>query len=507
MSLDRRTILRTRTDDDVELVADLWLPDGAGPWPVLLQRLPYGRAVASSIVLAHPAHLARLGYAVVVQDSRGCGSSGGRFTPYVDEAEDGRATIEWLAGRPFCDGRVVTYGFSYQGLAQLYAAGTRPAGLVALAPFQCAPAPGEGWTFDGGCMRWDFVATWAAQLIGLDGVRPRTVDQWALPTLDAIPEPRPTWWTDWLERPPGAAWDALAPGEPDPTLPSLVVGGWHDTFAAGSSRLAVALGAGVVFGPWAHIPWGTRHATGDHGPDASPRIAHDRFTAFLAHVLDDGPEPADRVDYLTIGAGWRRSATWPVVDRPTDRWIAAGGHANSRHGDGRLGPDVAPSTLPDVIVAEPLEPVPGGLDPMTDERGVEDRRDVLCFTSDPLRDPLVLTGSVSAAVSVRADVVSHDLVVTLAGVAPDGSSIRMATGARRLAPAQPGVWRTTTVDLPPISWLLPTGWRLRLDVSPSRFPAYDRNPQTGAISAHAQRRECSVATIEIRGLTIDLPVE
>ncbi|MTB06937.1 MAG: CocE/NonD family hydrolase, partial [Actinobacteria bacterium] len=138
--------------DGTELVADAWLPSDGGRYPVLLQRLPYGRTVASSLVLPHPSWFARHGYAVVVQDCRGRGDSGGTFEPFVDEGADGAATIEWAAGLPFADGRVATYGFSYQGLNQLYAAARRPKGLCAIAPMMCARDPYEGWTYEGGTL-------------------------------------------------------------------------------------------------------------------------------------------------------------------------------------------------------------------------------------------------------------------------------------------------------------------------------------------------------------------
>src|SRR5262245_56186055 len=162
MQLTRRTGLEAVMDDGTVLVADAWHPsasDSGGDerWPVLLQRLPYGRSVASTPVLPHPEWFARHGYAVVVQDCRGRGDSGGTFSPFVDEGADGAATIEWAARLPFCDGRVATYGFSYQGLAQLYAASRRPPSLHAIAPMMCCPDPYEGWTYEGGLLRWPFV--------------------------------------------------------------------------------------------------------------------------------------------------------------------------------------------------------------------------------------------------------------------------------------------------------------------------------------------------------------
>jgi len=146
-------------DDGVGLVADAWHPEGSGPWPVLLQRLPYGRSVASAPVLPSPVELARRGYAVVVQDVRGRGDSEGVFEPFVNEATDGAATVEWAAALPFSNGDVVTYGYSYQGLVQLLAAARRPPSLRGVAAMMCGSEPYEGWTYLGGCLQWSFVAT------------------------------------------------------------------------------------------------------------------------------------------------------------------------------------------------------------------------------------------------------------------------------------------------------------------------------------------------------------
>ena len=169
---------------------------------MLLQRLPYGRAVASTPVLPHPAWFARHGFAVVVQDCRGRGDSEGRFRPFVDEGSDGAATIEWAAGLPFCDGQVITYGFSYQGLAQLYAAARRPPALRGVAAMMCCPDPYEGWTYEGGCLRLPFVAFWSAQLAGQEsGTGPVAYDVAALPVETALGDDPPPWFVEWLAHP------------------------------------------------------------------------------------------------------------------------------------------------------------------------------------------------------------------------------------------------------------------------------------------------------------------
>ncbi|MFM2122638.1 MAG: hypothetical protein RLZZ589_1075, partial [Cyanobacteriota bacterium] len=105
--------------DGVRLVSRLWTPAGEGPWPVLLMRQPYGRAIASTVTYAHPHWYASHGYAVVVQDVRGRGDSGGEFGGFAQEAEDGSRTLAWVRQQPWCNGRIGSYGFSYQGLTQL----------------------------------------------------------------------------------------------------------------------------------------------------------------------------------------------------------------------------------------------------------------------------------------------------------------------------------------------------------------------------------------------------
>jgi uncharacterized protein len=508
----RQRGLTATMPDGVELVADAWLPSNGGPWPVLLQRLPYGRAVASSPVLPHPVHLARAGYAVVSQDSRGRGDSGGTFAPFVNEAADGEASIAWAAGLDFCDGRVATYGFSYQGMAQLLAAARRPPELWAIAPMQCAAGPYEGWTYHGGCLALPFAAPWAAQLAGQQpGGREPEVDLEALPLAGALGDRPPRWWTNWLAHPePGLWWEHRSADLTAITVPAFVVGGWHDQFASATCHLVTALGAEAVLGPWQHLPWGSR--VGDHelGADAGPGAAHQGLLAFLDRVLKGrGEPPAARVRYHTGGAGWREAAAWPPPGVVTQRWAAtSGGHANSRHGDGRLVPgDAAPGPY-DLIDAEPLSPVPGGLDPLSDESAREDRRDVLCYTSEPLARDMVITGQPRAIVVTAADSGPHDVVATLTAVEPSGRSTRLATGARRNRDRAPAELADATVELSPISWLVPAGHRLRLDLSASRFPAFDRNPQNAGMAAHrAGRDDCRVALVEVHAAVLALPVE
>ena len=123
VSAPERAILQCR--DGVTLVADVYRPEAPGPHPVLLMRQPYGRRIASTVVFAHPAWYAAHGYIVVIQDVRGCGDSGGSFRVFADDVADGAATLAWAADLKGANGRVGTYGFSYQGTNQLLALAAR----------------------------------------------------------------------------------------------------------------------------------------------------------------------------------------------------------------------------------------------------------------------------------------------------------------------------------------------------------------------------------------------
>ena len=506
----RRRGIFAEMADGVVLVADGWIPAEGGPWPVLLQRLPYGRAVASTPVLPHPSWFARHGYAVIVQDVRGRGDSGGSFEPFVDEGADGAASVEWATALDFCNGDVAMYGFSYQGLAQLYAAALRPPSLRAIAPMMCGPDPYEGWTYEGGCLRWPFATHWAAQLAGHEvGAAPLRYDVGALPIAGAIGTDAPTWLDDWLAHPEDDSyWDERRPDLDQIDVPAFTVLGWFDDFSSGTAQIASALDGPMICGPWAHMPRGTSAGTSELGAAAGPARVAERLVAFFDAVLKEKTTPhGEAVELFVGGAGWRTAAAWPP-DGSEQRWHAtSGGNANSRHGDGRLVEQADSSGPPDVLVAEPLVPYPGADVALSDEGPAEDRRDVLCYTSAPLRYDVVVVGHPVVRAVAVADAETHDLVASLVLVSGDGEVMRLSTGARRqraLTPGEPASWR---LDLRPIAWLLPAGARLRVDVSASRFPHFDRNPQQAGVAyGQAEPADHRVATIDVISVELVLPV-
>lgn len=512
MNITRQVGLRATMSDGVELVADAWLPEGEGPFPVLLQRLPYGRSVASTPVLPHPVWFAKHGYAVVVQDCRGRGDSGGDFEPFVHEGPDGAATIEWAARLPFSDGRVATYGFSYQGLSQLYAAAEAPPSLHAIAPMMCCPDPYEGWFFEGGAMRWPFVCFWAAQLAGQElGTGPIPFDTKALPASEALGPTPPSWFTEWTSHSTDDSfWHTRRPNLSCISVPAFTVLGWFDDFSSGTAELIDRLGAHAWCGPWGHMPWGAVHGGVDFGVDASPTPVYDALLRFFDGVFGlRGARLANpSVRYQVINEGWRSSPTWPP--KPSSVMALHGtsrtGNANSRWGDGVLSPHNTPSES-STLVAEPHVPVPGHPADYQDENSAHDRRDVLCFASEPLSDDVVLAGSPSVTLSTRCDQPSHDVVITLCSVSTEqGARVLTSYAQRQIEPVLPNSPRQWSLTLRPIAVRLRAGEQLRLTVSASRFPCYDRNPQTGSISPSVPPGDYRVATIHVDSVSVALPI-
>jgi predicted acyl esterase len=261
--------------DGVRLACRIWLPPGPGPWPALLMRQPYGRAIASTVTYAHPHWYASHGYAVVVQDCRGWGDSAGAAAGFGPEAADGTATLAWLRRQSWCNGQVGSYGFSYQGLTQLLLEDSGPR-FDALAPAMAGLDERLHWATEGGAHWWALQLTWALQLAAL-GCRRRQDDQaWQEiraslesgrflgegPALLERHDPG-SMGLAWLWRDPagGTGWTCH---QPPPALlrqPLLLIGGWHDPYLNGVLDLwcqADAAGGQPLLriGPWTHLHWG-----------------------------------------------------------------------------------------------------------------------------------------------------------------------------------------------------------------------------------------------------------
>jgi putative CocE/NonD family hydrolase len=525
-----------RVRDGTELVADVYRPSTGGPFPTLLLRTPYRRQTGQTSGFRHPTWYARRGYMVVVQDARGRGDSGGDFEPFANEGDDGADAIEWAASLPGSNGTVGTYGFSYPGACQLLAARERPPSLVTMCPGFTGSRYHEGWTYTGGALNLAFVASWSAHLAA-ESARRRGDDE-ALRALDAAWVAGPArhyphlpldayppfvehrddvgYYFDWLAHPSyDDYWRRWSIDEDYGRIdvPAFHPAGWYDTFLGGTVRNFAGLRAGagseaartgqkLVVGPWYHVPWSSRIGDVDFGPAARETVDDwqlrwfDRFLRGEETGVLDTPATV----FVMGENAWHELEDWPppgVAGR--DLFLHSEGAANSADGDGRLSFEEPGPEVPDVFVSDPLAPTPsaGGrscchplVAPMgpVDQAGVEALNRVLVYTSEPLAGPLTLVGPVSATVFVATDAPDTDVTVKLCDVGPDGRSINVCGGVLRAryrrpsaepAPLAPGEVAEYRVHLGPTAIRFAAGHRLRVQVSSSDFPQFDRNLQTG----------------------------
>ena len=496
-----------RAPDGTALRADVYRPDGSGPRPALLLRLPYGKTAADSdVAFAHPAWLAAQGFVVVVQDTRGRWSSDGDFYPFRDEAADGCATVEWASALPGCDGRVVSYGFSYPGLVQLLAAARRPRGLVGICPAFTAAQARDGWAYEGGALS-GFTVEWAVEL-ALDGARRAgdhgsflllrrqlaSADAWTLaPGVSEALRKYSGWLEDWCD--PGGEWNVTV-RHADIGVPALHTGGWWDRFARGTIANFRALreGAGsdaarraqrLVMGPWRHMPWSPVPEPGPSGHDVA-----DLHLQWWRQLLYGEPAPllSAPVRAWVAGLGWRTYDAWPPHDGVTRWHLRSRGRAATRFGDGMLSRSAAADEPPDVLPYDPWLAVnrAGGhgccladVTPMGPacQCAAEESPTVLVYTSDPLPAPAVLAGDVTAQIWMATDAQSADVCARLCVVGADGCSENILEGITRTAGST--VPRRHVIDLGPVARRLEAGSRLRLQVSGSDHPLWDLNLTTG----------------------------
>ncbi len=515
--------LRQRLSDGTELVSTVWRPVGPGPLPVLLMRQPYGRRIASTIVLAHPAWYAAQGYIVVIQDVRGTGDSGGTFRVFEHEAADGAEAVTWAAGLPGSTGRVGMYGFSYHGTAQLLALSRAPDGLGALAPAMAGWTIRTDWAFENGAYRLAMGAGWAYQLGALAAQRRGDNEGYAaLRTAAAAPDfsgPVPACpalldrvgathpHREWIANPEaGPLWQStpatqLAGKTPD--VPVLHIGGWHDLMLAGTLGGFAALPAAtqqLLVGPWTHLPWSSLVGAVDFGPAAESSVDPALVAFFDRHLKGRGgrPSPA-RVRLFDLGARrWTERADWPAGPERS-LFLASGGLAAVRQDDGRLG-NASAAPACDRIVHDPWQPVPalgGHAAPLTgvrDRAAIDARCDVLSYTTTSLPAPITLAGAVAAELFVESDAVDFDLDVVLSVIGDDGRVLNLVQGYSRVGGV--AAW-PLRVSLRATLATVPAGARLRLSVAGSCFPAFPVNPGTGTDPTAATAVEARPITIAL----------
>jgi uncharacterized protein len=518
-----------RTRDGVRLDADLYRPDGPGPFPVLLMRQPYGRQIATTICYAHPSWYADQGYIVVVQDVRGRGTSEGAFRLFTDDVADGEDTIAWAAELPDSSGAVGMYGFSYQGTNQLLAASSGAPALKALAPAMIGWDIGADWAYENDAFCLAAGLGWATQ-IGAETARlagdAEAFDAFFRASrsirfhspIAARPDyverfGNYTHYHVWLDNPPGSScWREISPAfrAPSVNLPMLFVGGWYDSHLPGTVaafKHFAARGPGqarIAIGPWTHFPWTRKVGCHDFGPHAVTDIDQLQVRWFDHWLKGEETgltsEPPVRVFDMGQNA-WREFPSWP--GKPAAFFLDGSGRAAIDEADGKLSLELPSREGTEFVVHDPWRPVPAvggayGTPPgAADRSAIDSRPDVLTFTSEPALEPMSIAGDVAVELWFSVDAPTFDASCVLSRMDSYGGVMPLAQGYR-LVKSGTNLNQAIEISLRATCATIKPGERLRLSIAGACFPAYPVNPGTGKNPTAASAAEARIITLGVR---------
>jgi putative CocE/NonD family hydrolase len=532
--------------DGVKLAADVWLPDVPGRYPVLLVRTPYTKANLGLNDWAR--YFASRGYAFAIEDTRGRGDSQGEFNAFFGEGKDGYDTIEWLAGQPWSNGRVGTLGPSYLGTVQWLAARERPPHLTCMAPTAAGGRWFEEFPYMGGAFSAALALAWANEVSGRvdqedssEGVNwEKVFAHRPLLTADAVMGRTMPLYRAWLNHSTtGPYWDRLYFTPQDFAaidIPTLTLTGWYDADQPGALFYWRGLMAKpgnrdrhfLIVGPWRHVETfrGGSTKVGDT-EFSSDSILDTKAThrAFFDWCLQGKSprfdSPRARV-YVTGANVWRALDSYPPTTAVSRKlYLASGGHANSKTGDGKLLWQPTTDSPPDRFTFDPARPVPGNLaDWGLNRDEVQGRDDVLVYTSDELEAPLEVIGGVVVNLQAASDALDTDFTAVLSDVGPGGQALRLGalvgirraryrSGYDREQPLMPGKVDGFRIELFDIAHSFKPGHRVRLEVSSSAAPAYSPNQNTGNPVATDTEWKVARQTIyhdRARASSVTLPV-
>jgi putative CocE/NonD family hydrolase len=524
-----------KTRDGLTLYADIYRPNSTGKLPVILMRTPYDKSVGWAVGPVYK--MVPRGYVVIIQDVRGRYTSEGEWYPFRHEQADGYDAVEWAAALPFCDGKVGMMGASYVGATQMLAAIARPPHLTAIAPNMTASNYHDGWTYQSGALEQWFDQNWTSQIAqntlerlihentdARVGVPTLPLANYSIFNFGQLPaEAKLTaaiapYYLDWLAH---ADYDnywkqwSIEEHFSDIAIPMLQVGGWYDIFNGGTLRNymgAKAHGATeaartqqhLLIEIGGHAGFGRRIGDVEFGPHAVENEYTDVILDWYDFLFKGIPNEfaTDKpVKLFVMGANeYRLEDDWPPPQaQPTKYFLHSAGKANSLRGDGSLSTSAPKSEPADAYVYDPANPAPtiGGplccdaerMEPgPRDQRPVENREDVLIYSMGPLERDLEVTGPVTATLFVKSSAVDTDFTAKLVDVAPDGFAqdltegilrMRYRTSPERAGLMNPGQIYEISVDLWATANIFLKGHGLRLEVSSSNFPRFDRNLNTG----------------------------
>lgn len=535
--------------DGVTVSADIYRPDAPGQFPAILYRTPYSNNTEQNIAMA--TWFAERGYVFLHQDVRGKYDSKGDFYPFRHEPDDGYDMDEWIGKQAWFAGKLGTMGGSYSGYTQWSQAVRGSKYLTASAPQFTTPDVYGNWMYIDGALNYAFALSWGAMLIdGHVGQSTGNAVDMATTykTLPIAAAPmtaghRAPHYHDWISHPTrDAYWDDISfeTAYDKIQVPMLSVDGWYDIFLRGSLQDDMEVrkkgaplarkGKRLVIGPWIHgassrtntmLGMPADHDAFDFGPQAEVDLqkVYLRWFDYWLKGVDNGVSDEPPVKIFVMGENiWRYEQEWPLKRaRPTKLYLTGGGHANTLDGDGRLSSRPAGSkSQTETYIYDPRDPVltTGGTSCCAaltsigpkDQRPVEKRKDVLVFTTEPLTQTVEVTGPVTLTLYAATTAKDTDWTAKLVDVSPDGFARNVQEGILRAryrqtrgkAPGtllEPGQVYEYTIDLWATSNAFLPNHRIRLEVSSSNFPHFDRNLNSGEDTATGSRVEVATQTI------------
>jgi putative CocE/NonD family hydrolase len=500
--------------DGTRLAANIYKPNNEGAFPVILKRTPYGKpgeqwGEAKRYIAA--------GFAMVIQDCRGRGDSEGDWDPFRFDPDDGFDTQEWVSAQSWCNGKIGTSGGSYVGWTQWASVTKGSPYLKTMVPVVPFGNVFDELAYDGGAYQLALFMGWGAAVGGV-AMGPEDLGK----AYEFLPlrkfgdqfNPKVTYLNDWVHhhqyddywKRRGMRYEFSKV-----KVPVLNIGGWYDIFSKTTIDLVDQVRASsedklarrnqfVVMGPWAHGPGGRKTGQLDFGESARFDLGQLQMKWFQFWLQDKETGVEDWPSYYLFVMGlnqWRAENEWPLKRTQwTSFYLHSDGEAGTVNSDGLLNTEMPRIESSDVYTYHGDNPVPttGGnnlvgapIGPM-DQTEVEKRPDVLTYTTAPLEAPIEVTGPVKMTLFAASSARDTDFTAKLVDVHPDGKAYNLCDGIVRARFRdgmdqakfiEPGSIVEYELDLWVTSNVFLEGHRIRLEVSSSNFPRYDRNPNSG----------------------------
>ena len=533
--------------DGVVLRADIYRPQADGQFPVLLERTPYDKSNGTSFGLKAAAR----GYIVVIQDVRGRYTSEGEWYPFLHESADGYETVEWAAALPGSNGKVGMFSGSYVGATQMLAAIAHPPHLAGICPVVTASNYHDGWTYQGGAFEQWFNESWTSGLAQNTLTREVQKDTNAVPGTARLPlagyplfnfsELRISdltaslapYFLDWLAHPNyddyWKRW-SIEDHYADITVPVLSIAAWYDIFQGGSIRNYMGLkehaaseaarkGQHLLVTIGGHAGSGRKIGDADFGEAAAEydenEITLNWYDYLFKGVQNEFAQKPVKIFVMGVNQ-WRQEDDWPLARaHSTKYFLHSQGAANSLRGNGTLSSAAPAAESPDHYVYDPANPAPTIGGPLCcdgahlrpgprDQRPVEARDDVLVYSTPAFSKDVEVTGPISVELYAQSSAVDTDFTGKLVDVGPDGFARNLTEGIIRARyrnsqekpeMLNPGQVYKFTIDLWSTSNVFLKGHSLRLEISSSNFPRFDRNLNTGAEPEFADKSASATNTI------------